>query len=223
MSGSKRKVPHGADALRQFQPDQGTEFRIRDGLMQASRAHSAVVVLQGLEHDPTPGRHGSSFLRAHARRRPSTCGVRLAAVRGDLRRHWGHCRVHFARARSQVSSSSWTCAALDADYVQCSSSRSGTAGRALAPYQADKLGRGAARASLQAVQSDQGVGYRAALLVIVGGGWRRACKADAPSRGPVKKKTLDPAEPTLADKPGMVDDGLCRPRRRFDTIVRSDR
>ncbi len=207
------KFVTSADAVRQFPPDQGSEVAIA-GRSNAgkSSALNAVVGRKGLARTSrTPGatRLINFFELTPARRLVDLPGYGFAAVRGDLRRHWGALVESYFASRASLKG---VIVVMDVRRPLMPDDRSMlelALGYGLGVHvlltKADKLGRGAARAALQAVQSDLKVSATAQLFSSLSG------DGLAPARGRLdallgarKKETpVDPAEPTGEDKPGI--------------------
>jgi GTP-binding protein len=202
-----------ADAVRQFPPDQGGEVAIA-GRSNAgkSSALNAVVGRKGLARTSrTPGatRLINFFELTPGRRLVDLPGYGFAAVRGDLRRHWGALVESYFASRGSLKG---VIVVMDVRRPLMPDDRSMlelALGYGLGVHvlltKADKLGRGAARAALQAVQRDLKVSATAQLFSSLSG------DGLAPARGRLdallgarKKETpVDPAEPTGEDKPGI--------------------
>ena len=202
-----------ADAARQFPPDQGSEVAIA-GRSNAgkSSALNSIVGRKGLARTSrTPGatRLINFFELTPGRRLVDLPGYGFAAVRGDLRRHWGALVESYFASRASLKG---VIVVMDVRRPLTPDDRSMLAlglGYGLAVHllltKADKLGRGAARAALQAVQSDLKVSATAQLFSSLSGDGLALARArlDALLGARKKETPVDPAEPTGEDKPGI--------------------
>ena len=202
-----------ADAARQFPPDQGSEVAIA-GRSNAgkSSALNAVVGRKGLARTSrTPGatRLINFFELDPGRRLVDLPGYGFAAVPGELRRHWGELVETYFGSRASLKG---VIVVMDVRHPLTPHDRAMlelALGHGLPVHllltKSDKLGRGAARAALQRGPArPRGVGDRAALFVVVGGGpdpgsRETGCAAPVPQ----KETPVGPAEPTGEDKPGI--------------------
>jgi GTP-binding protein len=202
-----------ADAARQFPPDQGSEVAIA-GRSNAgkSSALNAVVGRKGLARTSrTPGatRLINFFELTPGRRLVDLPGYGFAAVRGDLRRHWGALVESYFASRASLKG---VIVVMDVRRPLTPDDRSMlelALGYGLGVHvlltKADKLGRGAARATLQAVQGDLKGSATAQLFSSLSGDGLAPARArlDALLGARKKETPVDPAEPTGEDKPGI--------------------
>lgn len=156
------KFMTSADAARQFPPDQGSEVAIA-GRSNAgkSSALNAVVGRKGLARTSrTPGatRLINFFELDPGRRLVDLPGYGFAAVPGELRQHWGDLVDTYFGARASLKG---VIVVMDVRHPLTSHDRSMlelALGHGLPLHllltKSDKLGRGAARAALNAVQRD---------------------------------------------------------------------
>jgi GTP-binding protein len=202
-----------ADAARQFPPDHGSEVAIA-GRSNAgkSSALNAVVGRKGLARTSrTPGatRLINFFELAPGRRLVDLPGYGFAAVPGDLRRHWGALVESYFASRSSLNG---VIVVMDVRRPLTSHDRSMldlALGYGLPVHllltKSDKLGRGAARAALQAAQRDlKGSATAQLFSALSGEGLAPARARLAALLGSRKKETpVGPAEPTGEDEPGI--------------------
>jgi len=202
-----------ADAARQFPPDQGSEVAIA-GRSNAgkSSALNAVVGRKGLARTSrTPGatRLINFFELDPGRRLVDLPGYGFAAVPGELRQHWGDLVDTYFGARASLKG---VIVVMDVRHPLTSHDRSMlelALGHGLPLHllltKSDKLGRGAARAALNAVQRDlEGSATVQLFSALSGEGLNPArARLDALLRSRKKETPVDPAEPTGEDKPGI--------------------
>jgi len=202
-----------ADAARQFPPDQGSEVAIA-GRSNAgkSSALNAVVGRKGLARTSrTPGatRLINFFELDPGRRLVDLPGYGFAAVPGELRQHWGDLVDTYFGARASLKG---VIVVMDVRHPLTSHDRSMLElalghGRPLHLLltKSDKLGRGAARAALNAVQRDlEGSATVQLFSALSGEGLNPArARLDALLRSRKKETPVGPAEPTGEDKPGI--------------------
>ena len=202
-----------ADAARQFPPDQGSEVAIA-GRSNAgkSSALNAVVGRKGLARTSrTPGatRLINFFELDPGRRLVDLPGYGFAAVPGELRRHWGELVEAYFGSRASLKG---VIVVMDVRHPLTSHDRSMlelALGHGLPLHllltKSDKLGRGAARAALNAVQRDlEGSATVQLFSALSGEGLNPArARLDALLRSRKKETPVGPAEPTGEDKPGI--------------------
>ena len=202
-----------ADAVRQFPPDHGSEVAIA-GRSNAgkSSALNAVVGRRGLARTSrTPGatRLINFFELAPGRRLVDLPGYGYAAVPGELRRHWGGLVESYLAARASLKG---VIVVMDVRHPLTPHDRGMlelAVGHDLPVHllltKSDKLGRGAARAALQAVQRDLRGSVTVQLFSSVSGEGQDQARArlDALLRSRKKETPVDPAEPTGEDQPGI--------------------
>jgi GTP-binding protein len=202
-----------ADAARQFPPDQGSEVAIA-GRSNAgkSSALNAVVGRKGLARTSrTPGatRLINFFELDPGRRLVDLPGYGFAAVPGELRQHWGDLVDTYFGARASLKG---VIVVMDVRHPLRSHDRSMlelALGHGLPLHllltKSDKLGRGAARAALNAVQRDlEGSATVQLFSALSGEGLNPArARLDALLRSRKKETPVGPAEPTGEDKPGI--------------------
>jgi GTP-binding protein len=202
-----------ADAARQFPPDQGSEVAIA-GRSNAgkSSALNAVVGRKGLARTSrTPGatRLINFFELDPGRRLVDLPGYGFAAVPGELRQHWGDLVDTYFGARASLKG---VIVVMDVRHPLTSHDRSMlelALGHGLPLHllltKSDKLGRGAARAALNAVQRDlEGSATVQLFSALSGEGLNPArARLDALLRSRKKETPVGPAEPTGEDKPGI--------------------
>ncbi|HTG76797.1 MAG TPA: ribosome biogenesis GTP-binding protein YihA/YsxC [Steroidobacteraceae bacterium] len=207
------KFMTSADAARQFPPDQGSEVAIA-GRSNAgkSSALNAVVGRKGLARTSrTPGatRLINFFELDPGRRLVDLPGYGFAAVPGELRQHWGDLVDTYFGARASLKG---VIVVMDVRHPLTSHDRSMlelALGHGLPLHllltKSDKLGRGAARAALNAVQRDlEGSATVQLFSALSGEGLNPArARLDALLRSRKKETPVDPAEPTGEDKPGI--------------------
>ena len=207
------KFMTSADAARQFPPDQGSEVAIA-GRSNAgkSSALNAVVGRKGLARTSrTPGatRLINFFELDPGRRLVDLPGYGFAAVPGELRQHWGDLVDTYFGARASLKG---VIVVMDVRHPLTSHDRSMlelALGHRLPVHllltKSDKLGRGAARAALNAVQRDlEGSATVQLFSALSGEGLNPArARLDALLRSRKKETPVDPAEPTGEDKPGI--------------------
>jgi GTP-binding protein len=207
------KFMTSADAARQFPPDQGSEVAIA-GRSNAgkSSALNAVVGRKGLARTSrTPGatRLINFFELDPGRRLVDLPGYGFAAVPGELRQHWGDLVDTYFRARASLKG---VIVVMDVRHPLTSHDRSMlelALGHGLPLHllltKSDKLGRGAARAALNAVQRDlEGSATVQLFSALSGEGLNPArARLDALLRSRKKETPVGPAEPTGEDKPGI--------------------
>ena len=207
------KFMTSADAARQFPPDQGSEVAIA-GRSNAgkSSALNAVVGRKGLARTSrTPGatRLINFFELDPGRRLVDLPGYGFAAVPGELRQHWGDLVDTYFRARASLKG---VIVVMDVRHPLTSHDRSMlelALGHRLPVHllltKSDKLGRGAARAALNAVQRDlEGSATVQLFSALSGEGLNPArARLDALLRSRKKETPVGPAEPTGEDKPGI--------------------
>jgi GTP-binding protein len=202
-----------ADAARQFPPDQGSEVAIA-GRSNAgkSSALNAVVGRKGLARTSrTPGatRLINFFELDPGRRLVDLPGYGFAAVPGELRRHWGELVEAYFGSRASLKG---VIVVMDARHPLTPNDRAMlelALGHGLPVHllltKSDKLGRGAARAALQAVQRDLEGSATVQLFSSLSGEGLPPARArlDALLRSRKKETPVGPAEPTGEDKPGI--------------------
>ena len=207
------KFMTSADAARQFPPDQGSEVAIA-GRSNAgkSSALNAVVGRKGLARTSrTPGatRLINFFELDPGRRLVDLPGYGFAAVPGELRQHWGDLVDTYFGARASLKG---VIVVMDVRHPLTSHDRSMlelALGHGLPLHllltKSDKLGRGAARAALNAVQRDlEGSATVQLFSALSGEGLNPArARLDALLRSRKKETPVDPAEPTGEDQPGI--------------------
>jgi GTP-binding protein len=207
------KFMTSADAARQFPPDQGSEVAIA-GRSNAgkSSALNAVVGRKGLARTSrTPGatRLINFFELDPGRRLVDLPGYGFAAVPGELRQHWGDLVDTYFGARASLKG---VIVVMDVRHPLTSHDRSMlelALGHGLPLHllltKSDKLGRGAARAALNAVQRDlEGSATVQLFSALSGEGLNPArARLDALLRSRKKETPVGPAEPTGEDKPGI--------------------
>ena len=207
------KFMNSADAARQFPPDQGSEVAIA-GRSNAgkSSALNAVVGRKGLARTSrTPGatRLINFFELDPGRRLVDLPGYGFAAVPGELRQHWGDLVDTYFGARASLKG---VIVVMDVRHPLTSHDRSMlelALGHGLPLHllltKSDKLGRGAARAALNAVQRDlEGSATVQLFSALSGEGLNPArARLDALLRSRKKETPVGPAEPTGEDKPGI--------------------
>jgi len=207
------KFMTSADAARQFPPDQGSEVAIA-GRSNAgkSSALNAVVGRKGLARTSrTPGatRLINFFELDPGRRLVDLPGYGFAAVPGELRQHWGDLVDTYFGARASLKG---VIVVMDVRHPLTSHDRSMlelALGHGLPVHllltKSDKLGRGAARAALNAVQRDlEGSATVQLFSALSGEGLNPArARLDALLRSRKKETPVGPAEPTGEDKPGI--------------------
>ena len=207
------KFMTSADAARQFPPDQGSEVAIA-GRSNAgkSSALNAVVGRKGLARTSrTPGatRLINFFELDPGRRLVDLPGYGFAAVPGELRQHWGDLVDTYFGARASLKG---VIVVMDVRHPLTSHDRSMlelALGHGLSLHllltKSDKLGRGAARAALNAVQRDlEGSATVQLFSALSGEGLNPArARLDALLRSRKKETPVGPAEPTGEDKPGI--------------------
>ena len=207
------KFMTSADAARQFPPDQGSEVAIA-GRSNAgkSSALNAVVGRKGLARTSrTPGatRLINFFELDPGRRLVDLPGYGFAAVPGELRQHWGDLVDTYFGARASLKG---VIVVMDVRHPLTSHDRSMlelALGHRLPVHllltKPDKLGRGAARAALNAVQRDlEGSATVQLFSALSGEGLNPArARLDALLRSRKKETPVGPAEPTGEDKPGI--------------------
>lgn len=207
------KFMTSADAARQFPPDQGSEVAIagrsnagkssalnsvvgRKGLARTSRTPGATRLINFFELDP-------------GRRLVDLPGYGFAAVPGELRQHWGDLVDTYFGARASLKG---VIVVMDVRHPLTSHDRSMlelALGHGLPLHllltKSDKLGRGAARAALNAVQRDlEGSATVQLFSALSGEGLNPArARLDALLRSRKKETPVGPAEPTGEDKPGI--------------------
>jgi GTP-binding protein len=202
-----------ADAARQFPPDQGSEVAIA-GRSNAgkSSALNAVVGRKGLARTSrTPGatRLINFFELDPGRRLVDLPGYGFAAVPGELRRHWGELVEAYFGSRASLKG---VIVVMDARHPLTPNDRAMlelALGHGLPVHllltKSDKLGRGAARAALEAVQRDLEGSATVQLFSSLSGEGLPPARArlDALLRSRKKETPVGPAEPTGEDKPGI--------------------
>jgi len=202
-----------ADAARQFPPDQGREVAIA-GRSNAgkSSALNALVGRKGLARTSrTPGatRLINFFELAPGRRLVDLPGYGFAAVAGELRRHWGRLVESYFGSRESLKG---VLVVMDIRHPLTPHDRDmlGLAiGHGLPVHllltKSDKLGRGAARATLQKVERELKGAATVQLFSAVSGEGLGPGRARLDGFfGPRKKETpVDPAESTGEDQPGI--------------------
>jgi len=202
-----------ADAARQFPPDQGSEVAIA-GRSNAgkSSALNAVVGRKGLARTSrTPGatRLINFFELDPGRRLVDLPGYGFAAVPGELRRHWGELVEAYFGSRASLKG---VIVVMDARHPLTPNDRAMlelALGHGLPVHllltKSDKLGRGAARAALEAVQRDLEGSATVQLFSSLSGEGLPPARArlDALLRSRKKETPVGPAEPTGEDKPGV--------------------
>ena len=202
-----------ADAARQFPPDQGSEVAIA-GRSNAgkSSALNAVVGRKGLARTSrTPGatRLINFFELDPGRRLVDLPGYGFAAVPGELRRHWGKLVETYFGSRASLKG---VIVVMEARHPLTPNDRAMlelALGHGLPVHllltKSDKLGRGAARAALQAVQRDLEGSATVQLFSSLSGEGLPPARArlDALLRPRKKETPVGPAEPTGEDKPGI--------------------
>lgn len=207
------KFMTSADAARQFPPDQGSEVAIA-GRSNAgkSSALNAVVGRKGLARTSrTPGatRLINFFELDPGRRLVDLPGYGFAAVPGELRRHWGELVEAYFGSRASLKG---VIVVMDARHPLTPNDRAMldlALGHGLPVHllltKSDKLGRGAARAALQAVQRDLEGSATVQLFSSLSGEGLPPARArlDALLRSRKKETPVGPAEPTGEDKPGI--------------------
>ena len=207
------KFMTSADAARQFPPDQGSEVAIA-GRSNAgkSSALNAVVGRKGLARTSrTPGatRLINFFELDPGRRLVDLPGYGFAAVPGELRQHRGDLVDTYFGARASLKG---VIVVMDVRHPLTSHDRSMlelALGHGLPLHllltKSDKLGRGAARAALNAVQRDlEGSATVQLFSALSGEGLNPArARLDALLRSRKKETPVGPAEPTGEDKPGI--------------------
>ena len=207
------KFMTSADAARQFPPDQGSEVAIA-GRSNAgkSSALNAVVGRKGLARTSrTPGatRLINFFELDPGRRLVDLPGYGFAAVPGELRQHWGDLVDTYFGARASLKG---VIVVMDVRHPLTPHDRvmlELALGHGLPVHllltKSDKLGRGAARAALNAVQRDlEGSATVQLFSALSGEGLNPArARLDALLRSRKKETPVDPAEPTGEDKPGI--------------------
>lgn len=207
------KFMTSADAARQFPPDQGSEVAIA-GRSNAgkSSALNAVVGRKGLARTSrTPGatRLINFFELDPGRRLVDLPGYGFAAVPGELRQRWGDLVDTYFGARASLKG---VIVVMDVRHPLTSHDRSMlelALGHGLPLHllltKSDKLGRGAARAALNAVQRDlEGSATVQLFSALSGEGLNPArARLDALLRSRKKETPVGPAEPTGEDKPGI--------------------
>jgi GTP-binding protein len=207
------KFMTSADAARQFPPDQGSEVAIA-GRSNAgkSSALNAVVGRKGLARTSrTPGatRLINFFELDPGRRLVDLPGYGFAAVPGELRRHWGELVEAYFGSRASLKG---VIVVMDARHPLTPNDRAMlelALGHGLPVHllltKSDKLGRGAARAALEAVQRDLEGSATVQLFSSLSGEGLPPARArlDALLRSRKKETPVGPAEPTGEDKPGI--------------------
>jgi len=207
------KFMTSADAARQFPPDQGSEVAIA-GRSNAgkSSALNAVVGRKGLARTSrTPGatRLINFFELDPGRRLVDLPGYGFAAVPGELRRHWGELVEAYFGSRASLKG---VIVVMDARHPLTPNDRAMlelALGHGLPVHllltKSDKLGRGAARAALEAVQRDLEGSATVQLFSSLSGEGLPPARArlDALLRSRKKETPVGPAEPTGEDKPGV--------------------
>ena len=207
------KFMTSADAARQFPPDQGSEVAIA-GRSNAgkSSALNAVVGRKGLARTSrTPGatRLINFFELDPGRRLVDLPGYGFAAVPGELRQHWGDLVDTYFGARASLKG---VIVVMDVRHPLTPNDRAMlelALGHGLPVHllltKSDKLGRGAARAALQAVQRDlEGSASMQLFSSLSGEGLTPArARLDALLRSRKKETPVGPAEPTGEDEPGI--------------------
>ena len=207
------KFMTSADAARQFPPDQGSEVAIA-GRSNAgkSSALNAVVGRKGLARTSrTPGatRLINFFELDPGRRLVDLPGYGFAAVPGELRRHWGELVETYFGSRASLKG---VIVVMDVRHPLTPNDRAMlelALGHGLPVHllltKSDKLGRGAARAALHAVQRDLEGSATVQLFSSLSGEGLTPARArlDALLRSRKKETPVGPAEPTGEDKPGI--------------------
>jgi GTP-binding protein len=202
-----------ADAARQFPPDRGREVAIA-GRSNAgkSSALNALLGRRGLARTSrTPGatRLINFFEISPDRRLVDLPGYGFAAVAGDLRRHWARLVESYFGSRESLKG---VLVVMDVRHPLTPHDRDMlelAIGHRLPVHllltKADKLGRGAARATLQKVEKELKGAATAQLFSSVSGeglGPGRA-RLEGFLRSSEKETPVDPAEPTGEDQPGI--------------------
>jgi GTP-binding protein len=207
------KFMTSADAARQFPPDQGSEVAIA-GRSNAgkSSALNAVVGRKGLARTSrTPGatRLINFFELDPGRRLVDLPGYGFAAVPGELRRHWGELVEAYFGSRASLKG---VIVVMDARHPLTPNDRAMlelALGHGLPVHllltKSDKLGRGAARAALEAVQRDLEGSATVQLFSSLSGEGLTPARArlDALLKSRKKETPVGPAEPTGEDQPGI--------------------
>jgi GTP-binding protein len=202
-----------ADAPRQFPPDAGIEVAIA-GRSNAgkSSALNALVGRKALARTSrTPGatRLINFFELAPGRRLVDLPGYGYAAVRGEMRRHWGRLIEAYFGARRSLKG---VVIVMDARHPLTPHDRTMlelAAARALPAHllltKSDKLGSGAGRIALQDVRRAMGSAATVQLFSSVSGEGLAEARSRLDRLFSVRKKEtpVDPAEPTGEDKPGI--------------------
>ena len=202
-----------ADAAQQFPPDNGSEVAIA-GRSNAgkSSALNALVGRKALARTSrTPGatRLINFFELSPARRLVDLPGYGYASVPGEMRRRWGALVDAYFGGRASLRG---VVVVMDARHALTPHDRAmlELAGSRELPVhvlltKSDKLGRGAARSTLQSVRRQlEGDATVQLFSSVSGEGLAEArSRLNALLMGPKKETPVDPAEPTGEDQPGI--------------------
>ena len=202
-----------ANACGQFPTDSGAEVAIA-GRSNAgkSSALNALTGRKGLARTSrTPGatRLVNFFELAPGRRIVDLPGYGFAAVSGEMRRHWGALVESYFASRRALRG---VIIVMDARHPLTEHDRGMLAlaqARVLPVHllltKADKVGRGAARQTLHAVQRDVGQTATAQLFSSLTGEGLAEARARLHDLlvGRKKETPVGPAEPTGEDQPGI--------------------
>ena len=202
-----------ADAPRQFPADLGAEVAIagRSNAGKSSALNSLVGRKALARTSRTPGatRLINFFELAPGLRLVDLPGYGYAAVPGEMRRRWGALMEAYFGARRSLKG---VVIVMDARHPLTPHDRAMlelAASRALPVHllltKSDKLGRGAARATLLAVQRATGSGATVQLFSSSTGDGLAEARSRLAGLFSVRKKEtpVDPAEPTGEDQPGI--------------------